>query len=68
MSSKFVRGVIVCTVCGKRTQETGSGESSLLMCVRCIVAMEWLLSVEEGSCTLEQVPQEHRAKVKKMLK
>jgi len=60
-------GVIVCTVCGKRTRETGAGEEALGMCKRCIEDQEWANGINDGTYTLDDVPASRREGVKQFL-
>lgn len=54
-------GSYTCEECGKRTRETGSGESSLHLCAFCYEGSEMVNSVMDGDCTLEEVPEKFRA-------
>lgn len=58
-SSQFQRGsgCYTCLICGKRTRETGGGESGCNLCVRCMEVSGHENSVADGVMT----PEEFRA-------
>jgi hypothetical protein len=57
-------GVFICGECGKATRETGHGETDSGMCVHCIHVYEWVNSISDGDCEIEDVPEEFRSEVK----
>lgn len=47
-------GVYNCIVCGKRTRETGDGESDVQMCALCYFKESWYNAVQDGDISPEQ--------------
>jgi hypothetical protein len=57
MISKFTRengSVYTCTDCGKRTRETGEGESQHELCAFCFMKASWHNCVVDGEMSIEE--------------
>ena len=48
------QGVYTCRVCGKKTRETGMGESDMQLCAYCMEASGMENAFNDGACTLEE--------------
>jgi DNA-directed RNA polymerase subunit RPC12/RpoP len=57
-------GIYKCGSCGKRTRETGNGESYVGLCYHCYECGSWINSVMDGM-SIDEVPEEYREEVKK---
>ena len=57
-------GVYTCEHCGKQTRETGSSESGVKLCRRCLNILEWANSVLDDGAELDEVPEDIRDEVK----
>jgi hypothetical protein len=51
LNDRFVHGTYVCSMCGKRTRDTGIGEESVGLCAACLEECEMENAIADGDIT-----------------